>query len=198
MGQIKGSAGGLKRRRPAADADGTTIRCFVALQPDAAARDRLDALASAQHSRFPNARRIRRDNLHLTLAFIGALDAGIARSVARHLAAQTAEPFDWTLGDLGVFGRARVLWVGGADARLDALAARIRALLDALDVHYDRKPFVAHVTLLRKLPRDASREAALKVEPPILWRAAAPVLLQSKTDTEGTHYAPVEAAAGSD
>jgi 2'-5' RNA ligase len=196
MAQGEAGACSLSAGKPAAGEKGTTIRCFVALQPDAAARDWLDQLAHAQHSLFPHARRMHRDNLHLTVAFIGALDGAIARHVAQQLATQTVETFDWTLGDVGVFERARVLWVGSTDRRLDALAVRVRRLLDALDVHYDRKPFVAHVTLLRKLPRSASRSAARRIEPPILWRVAAPVLLQSKTDRDGTRYTPVAAAAG--
>jgi 2'-5' RNA ligase len=194
MGQDTAGARGLSGHTEKG-ASATTLRCFVALQPEAAARDRLDELALAQHGRFPHARRMRGDNLHLTLAFIGALDAAVARRLAQQLAEQTVEPFDWALGDVGAFDRARVLWVGGADVRLDALAMRVRRLLDRLDVRYDRKPFVAHVTLLRKLPRSAGN-AALRVEPPILWRAAAPVLLQSTTDRDGTRYTPVAAAAG--
>ena len=196
MAQGEAGARRLSAGKPATGEKGTTIRCFVALQPDAAARDRLDRLAHAQHSLFPHARRMRRDNLHLTVAFIGALDEAIARHVAQQLARQTVETFDWTLGDIGVFERARVLWVGGTDRRLDALAVRVRQLLDALDVRYDRKPFVAHVTLLRKLPRGAARSAARHIEPPILWRVAAPVLLQSRTDSDGTRYTPVAAAGG--
>lgn len=196
MGQGEAGARSLSRNTPAVAETHTTLRCFVALQPDAAACDRLDELARAQHSLFPHARRMRRDNLHLTVAFIGALDAALARRVAQQLATQTVEPFDWALADVGVFERARVLWVGGADRRLDALAARVRQLLDAVDVGYDGKPFVAHVTLLRKLSRAATRSAALSIEPPIAWRVAAPVLLQSTTDRDGTRYTPVAPAAG--
>jgi 2'-5' RNA ligase len=174
-------------------AERPAIRCFVALQPDEAARDRLDRLAEAQQSLFPRARRMRRENLHLTLAFIGALDSEAARRVVARLAAEPIEPFDWTLDAVGTFGGARVLWAGGSDARLQALAQRARRLLDELGIGYDRKPFVAHVTLLRNVPRAAATAAALAIEPPILWHAVAPVLLQSTTSADGTRYTPVAA-----
>lgn len=173
-----------------------TIRCFVALQPDQAALDRLDQLAHEQQARFPAARRMRRENLHLTLAFIGALDADRARQVAAALAAERTALFDWSLDSVGAFAAARVLWVGGGDARLDALAALSRRLLDELGVLFDRKPFVAHVTLLRNVPRESAREATRRLEPPITWHAGAPVLLESRAGAAGIRYLPVVVPPG--
>lgn len=178
-------------RQAARSAAPASVRCFVALQPDEGARERLDQAAGEQHARFPAARRMRRENLHLTLAFIGALAADRAQQVATRLAAEPHAPFGWSLDVVGTFGSARVLWAGGDDAQLDALAAHARGLLDELSVPFDRKPFVAHVTLLRKLPRQATGDAARRIEPPILWQAAAPVLLASRTDAFGTRYTPI-------
>ena len=137
---------------------------------------------------------MRRDNLHLTLAFIGQLDAAVAQQVAAGLAALSIGPFAWTLATIGAFGRSGVLWAGDDDERLGTVAARVRHLLDELGVSYDRKPFVAHVTLLRKLPRAAARDAAAAIEPPIAWRVADVVLLQSTTDAAGSRYSPVTAS----
>jgi 2'-5' RNA ligase len=182
-----------RRAPPGRGGSPESIRCFVALQPDEAARERLDRLAREEHARFPSARRMRRENLHLTLAFVGTLDALRARQLASALAAEPAAPFDWTLDAVGAFAAARVLWAGGADPRLDALAARVRALLEALDVRFDRRPFVAHVTLLREVPREAARNAARAIEPPLPWHAGTPVLLESRTDPGGVRYLPVVA-----
>jgi 2'-5' RNA ligase len=186
----------VHRPRAAREGAPPTVRCFVALQPDEAALARLDQLAGEEQARFPSARRMRRDNLHLTMAFIGALEADRARELAEALAAQAPLPFDWSLDSVGAFAGARVLWVGGSDAQLDALAARSRRLLDDLGVHFDRKPFVAHVTLLRDLPRAAAGEAARRIEPPIRWHAGPPVLLESRTDASGVRYLPVAARDG--
>lgn len=156
------------------------MRCFVALWPDDAARERLAAVAREQQRRFPRARAMRAENLHLTLAFIGELDETRAAKVAAVLDALPFESFGWTLDAVGAFDRARVLWAAGPDcAPLAALAQRVRALLDELRVRYDRKPFVAHVTLLRDLTRDDARRAAAPIAPPVVWRADRPQLLQS-------------------
>lgn len=156
------------------------MRCFVALWPDDATRERLAAVAREQQRRFPRARAMRADNLHLTLAFIGELDEARAAKVAAALEALSFDSFGWTLDAVGAFERARVLWAAGPDcAPLAALAQRARALLDELRVRYDRKPFVAHVTLLRDLTRDDARRAAAPIAPPVAWRADRPQLLQS-------------------
>jgi 2'-5' RNA ligase len=192
--QRRGAARGARssRRDPA----GATIRCFVALQPDEAARDRLDALAGEQLESHAPARRMRRENLHLTLAFIGALPGERAQQVASELTLLRAEEFDWALDAVGAFAGARVLWAGGNSEPLRLLAERARRLLDSLAVPFDRKPFVPHVTLLRNLRRDALAAAGGPIDPPILWRVGAPVLLQSSTDAQGTRYTAVAAGSG--
>jgi len=156
------------------------MRCFVALWPDDAARERLAAVACDQRRRFPRARAMRAENLHLTLAFIGELDAARAAKVAAALESLPFERFEWMLDAVGAFERARVLWAAGPDcAPLAALAQRVRELLDRFEVGYDRKPFVAHVTLLRDLARADARRATAPIAPPVLWRADRPQLLQS-------------------
>jgi 2'-5' RNA ligase len=165
------------------------MRCFVALWPDDAARERLAAVGREQQRRFPHARAMRAENLHLTLAFIGELDAARAARVAAALDALPVAPFAWTLDAVGAFERARVLWAAGPDcAPLAALAQRVRQLLDELRVPYDRKPFVAHVTLLRDLARADARRAAAPIAPPVVWHADRPQLLRSVQREEGLRY----------
>jgi 2'-5' RNA ligase len=168
------------------------MRCFVALWPDAPVRERLDALASEWHRRYPRARRMRRDNLHLTLAFIGEIEGDRAQLVADRLAARDWPRGTWLLASVGVFERARVLWAGsGDDPQLGSTATAVRSMLDELQVRYDRKPFAPHVTLLRNLPR-AAFGTAQSVEPPIGWPIGRPVLLQSVHVENGVRYLPLE------
>ncbi len=135
---------------------------------------------------------MRRANLHLTLAFIGEIDDAKARLVAARLAQHTWQPSLWRVDRIGVFDRARVLWAGSGDEpELAAIAARVRTLLDELQVRYDRKPFAPHVTLLRNLPRSASGTAE-GIDPPVDWPVQRPVLLQSTHDETGTRYTALE------
>ena len=156
----------------------TGARSFVALYPDAAARERLHALATELAREAIRARLTIPADLHLTLAFIGELDARAAQRVAAMLAALDVAPFDWTLDRVGSFGAAKVVWAGGApDPRLQTLAQRVRAGLDALGLAYDTRPLVAHVTLLRGTLQAQPAERA--IAPPIHSTAGRPVLLRS-------------------
>jgi 2'-5' RNA ligase len=167
------------------------MRCFVALWPDEATRVALDQLARSWHKRFARARRMRRANLHLTLAFIGELDAALAGRLATQLAGQTWPTGAWTLDRIGAFDRVRVLWAGcEASTYLDGLAGQVCAILDELQLRYDRKPFVPHVTLLRNLPPEAAGVFEL-LDAPIQWQATPPVLLRSSPTVDGVQYTPV-------
>lgn len=122
--------------------------------------------------RVKHRRATKAGDLHLTVAFIGDLADGTAITVAAAIAKMPVKPFDYRLDTLGFFEDAGVVWVGG-DANvsgkpLDALAARVRRLLDRLMVDYDRRAFVPHVTLLRGASRSDAQRLNASV-PPITW-----------------------------
>jgi 2'-5' RNA ligase len=79
-----------------------------------------------------------------------------------------------------------VLWAGGeATDGLQAIAAAAREQLDRLQIGYDRKPFVPHVTLLRDVRRyDGPRT----IEPPIAWPIREVALFRSGRDETGARY----------
>jgi 2'-5' RNA ligase len=121
-------------------------------------------MVARAHERHPAARPMRAENLHLTLAFIGSLPQTAVRALQPQVDGLPVTPFIWTLDRVGMFRGAQVLWLGGGPcAALEELAAAVRALLDRQGVGYDRKPFVPHVTLLRKLPRTAALDAGALV-----------------------------------
>ncbi len=142
------------------------MRCFVAVELDAAARRVLGAWLRRQ----PRPRGLawcRPEQLHITLKFLGEIAetqvAGIAAALAE--AARRAAPFSLRLAALGAFpshGRPRVLCCGVADAggACAALAARVDAAFEALGFAPEARPFAAHVTLARA--RGPDGEAALR------------------------------------
>ena len=77
------------------------------------------------------ARWIDRDSYHVTLRFIGEIDAGLAREIAYELEGIEARPFELKLSGCGVFGgnKPHTLYVGVEEnaelRRLHALHERI-------------------------------------------------------------------------
>lgn len=174
------------------------MRCFVALLPGQESRPALAALLDRAAQGHPQARAVHPADLHLTLAFIGDLPETRARALAAALAQRPApQAPPWQLDHLGAFQHARVLWAGGPHhPGLDALAAEVRTWLDAAGVAYDRKRFVPHVTLLRKLPPDAAADHAFPatIAPPIPWAVGAPMLMAASPNPGAPRYTSVAAA----
>lgn len=136
-------------------------RCFIALAPDAATREMLSRLPSPAV-----ARRVPVDQLHLTVAFLGTISACKGGLLGYSLSS--------VVEALPVFRTERIEhWPGPAHPRLTvavlaksealfALAARLRAVLEALELPMDDRAFRPHITLAR-FPRDASALCELPV-----------------------------------
>jgi 2'-5' RNA ligase len=165
---------------------------FVALWPTPAVRTRLSEVADKLARLAVGGRQMAAANLHLTLAFIGMLQADRVATLARGLADCATPEFDWIVDRVGHFSGARVVWAGGANnAHLHALAATVRELLESMTIDFDRKPFAAHVTLLRDVARWKTPHHA--IDPSIIWRCQRPTLVRSDPGPRGVSYTPVDA-----
>ena len=162
------------------------MRCFVAAWPDHATRQSLEQLLAPLRAQVPAARPMQARNLHLTLAFIGELETAAATSLAPSIDDLMLPPFDWTVDCMGWFPRARVAWAGGpTNPALEASVNAVRARLDALGVAYDRKAFVAHVTLFRDVRAFACSGPLAE---PIPWRTEHVALYAAARDERGPVY----------
>lgn len=132
------------------------MRLFVALDlPDELAQE-VERHATEARRELPRARWVRPENLHLTLAFLGEVDAGDLPVLHEHLTPAFAgvAPFEMQLHQGGTFPPrrpARVAWIGiEADDELPQLALRVRtALQRAVGFEPDRRGFSAHLTVVR-------------------------------------------------
>lgn len=165
-------------------------RVFVALWPTPAVRTRLSEVASQLARLAAGGRQIAAANLHLTLAFIGMLHTDRVAGLASRLAECATSEFDWIVDRVGHFAGARVVWAGGADnSQLGGLAATVRQLLESTEIDFDRKPFAAHVTLLRNVVRWSTPH--YPIAPSIVWRCQGPTLVRSEPGSRGVSYTPV-------
>lgn len=129
------------------------MRLFVALaMPEAVAQSLL-----LLQGGVPGARWHPRENLHLTLRFIGEVDGREAADIDDALAAIRAPGFTLELNGLGTFGNRdpRQLWAGvRPNEALMHLQRKIESALQRIGLAPEPRKFTPHVTLARlKAPR---------------------------------------------
>jgi 2'-5' RNA ligase len=107
----------------------------------------------------PGARWQTREQLHLTLRFIGEVDGRDASAIDDVLSAIAASAFALTLHGAGEFGakHPHTLWAGVRDAEpLKHLKRKIENAIQRIGLPADERKFTPHVTLarLRGAPRE--------------------------------------------
>ncbi len=126
------------------------MRLFVALDLPFALRQQLALLAGRG---IPGARWVPAENYHLTLRFIGEIQAWQAEEIDHALAGLRAPGFALTLAGVGTFskgGRSTQLWAGVERCPpLDHLRAKIETTLQRAGLPPERRRFAPHVTLAR-------------------------------------------------
>ncbi len=157
-----------------------TVRAFIALRPSRMQSGALSAFAKTV-SANSQARPVRVENVHLTLAFIGELDRQKALQLKLALSAIAfPAPIVWPLTHLGCFGS--VLWCAGEPSQeIQKTAALVRALLERQGISYDKKHFKAHITLARNF--HGNIPPLTKTLPSLEF--SAPTLMLSERDSKG-------------
>ena len=159
-------------------------RLFFALLPDVDLLAAMVGILDGLDGKL--GRRVRPENLHLTLAFIGSADAQLAECLQDRAATIELPEFSFTLNRLGHFPRSGVLWLGSAE-RSRPLLDLVHELTEALipcGFRPERRPFAPHVTLMRKL----RRRPRLPEVPTLEWPVRAFVLMESLATDAGVRY----------
>jgi 2'-5' RNA ligase len=132
------------------------MRTFIAIELEPAIKAALSGLLTRLKKAAPSgASWVRAEGMHLTLKFLGEIDADRAGKVMTVLdaAAVGTRPFPLRIRGTGCFPNSRfprVLWIGIAPSNeLDALAARLESGLAAIGFERESRPFHPHLTLGR-------------------------------------------------
>jgi 2'-5' RNA ligase len=186
------------------------MRLFVAVELDDAVRREAAGVAAALAAVLergggrPIVTWVAPQNLHLTLQFLGEVDAPLARIVVERLTPPFALPtFDVALAGLGAFppsGPPRVIWLGvtkGADA-LAAVYREVDHRLEGLGFARDDRPFRAHLTLGRVKaplsPRFRDTLAGVRTTSGTHCRADHIALFESLLSRNGSTYSVIATA----
>lgn len=130
------------------------MRLFTAICLPDPAKDALYGAVTELRSQSERGRFTPRENLHLTLVFLGEVPQARVRVVCASMDAAGGSPFELKFGGCGVFARdsGDVYWVGAKPcAALTSLHASLSVRLAAAGFDFDRRPLTAHLTLGREV-----------------------------------------------
>ncbi len=138
----------------AAATKGRMIRLFTALSVP----DEVAASLARRQAGLPGANWRSADQLHITLAFYGAVDERRADDLSVELErAAAGGPFEIALSGVGAFGdghRTHAIWAGvEASERLSVLAGRCRSAAERAAIPVERRDYRPHLTLAYLKPQ---------------------------------------------
>jgi 2'-5' RNA ligase len=132
-----------------------SVRCFIAVEVDDPST--LDGIARAQSSlntTGANLKLVERENIHLTLKFLGDVRAGRIPEVINVVSGTNFEALRMALKGMGVFPsfrRPRVVWAGITEGveELTSIFRELEPRLVELDFKPESRPFSPHITIAR-------------------------------------------------
>ncbi|GAB5349376.1 RNA 2',3'-cyclic phosphodiesterase [Alteriqipengyuania sp. 357] len=169
-------------------------RLFIALRPPQAIRDPLiDTMEGVEGARWQS-----EEQLHLTLRFVGEVDARQAEDLASELARIRLSPFTLQLRGVGTFerkGRATALWIGAEPSEpLNILQRRVERACRSAGLAPETRKFVPHVTIARMNASTGpiggwlASHGRLALPP---WPVGSFHLYESTLDAGGAQYDPI-------
>ncbi|HZT57942.1 MAG TPA: RNA 2',3'-cyclic phosphodiesterase [Pyrinomonadaceae bacterium] len=181
--------------------DKTHWRLFFAVELPRDLKARVGEHLKRLRESFPHVRASweKPEKIHITLKFIGEVEASRVEELARaaERAAATVEPFELTINAPGAFpphGPPRVLWLGVEDpsARLSKLQRALEDEASRAGFPREQRPFKPHLTLARiRAPQGARELAAAHRETPFgpqSFDVSELVLMRSELGPGGSRY----------
>jgi RNA 2',3'-cyclic 3'-phosphodiesterase len=181
------------------------MRMFVAVELDDAAREAVreeQQLAAKQLGRHSSLRLIESHQVHLTLVFLGEVQAALVEPLTDLMKQPIvdAAPFRVGIGGLGVFpphGAPRILWLGLTDGarQMSELHRVVAARVAVLSIPLEDRAFRPHLTIGRwrharpsdrpRFGRDTSPRAAAEM---MVDRVT---LFESRLSSQGASHFPL-------
>ncbi len=161
-----------------------TQRLFFALWPEDTLRTALDR--RVRELTASSGRPVMRENLHLTLAFLGNTATEMRMCLERAADAIRIPRFGFTLDRTGYFSRAQVYWLGASQVprALTDLVTALQAAQRQCGGNPEPRPFRLHLTLARKVRRQPP-----PADPaPLHWPVEQFALVSSRTFPDGPRY----------
>ncbi len=133
-------------------------------------------------------------NFHITVAFLGHIEAGnldaLLRDTDESAAAGNVAPFTLTLDQVGYFQRPGIFWLGSSrtPAALESLAGSLRVVAANNGGKLERRSLQPHVTLFRRCTEPPPAPPSVPVIE-LQWRHF--TLFESVQGRHNVHYQPI-------
>ncbi len=163
-----------------------SYRLFFALWPEAEVATHIDKSAH-QALTSVTGRNIPAHQLHITLAFIGSVEAARMHCMQQAAAGLRAASFELSLDRLGYWSRPQIVWLAPTaypPAMLQLQADLVRALTEECAYQPESRPFTPHLSLMRKVRRGPEPTSVA----PIRWPVRRFSLIRSQTRPAGVEY----------
>lgn len=153
---------------------------------------------------------VERENLHVTMRFLGELEGPRAASLQTSLEVPLGTPrFTLVLGGGGCFpaaGQPRVIWIGVATGAHEArrVFAELDQRLSASNIPKEPRPYAPHLTVgrVREISKTDARRLRVRLEQVPSWLASVEVrsvtLYRSHLGPRGPRYEPLMATTLAD
>jgi len=160
-----------------------SLRLFFALWPDDQTRQKLVRLNKSIE--IKGFRPVQPQNVHVTLVFLGNVDAASELLVKHSVTGISAKPFTWTFDRLSYWSRPKVLCLTCSQLpdEVEKLVTALNREVASCGLQTDTRPYKPHITLARhaKYLPDINLE-------PIVWRAESFCLVESCSEPGGVSY----------
>lgn len=168
-------------------------RVFFALWPESEVRAQI-AAAVKEAVAASDGRPVPPERLHLTLAFLGEVDATAVEEARRAARNVSIERFSMVLDRLGYWSQPRINWLAPSDVpgALYRLADELWGALGEVGFERELRPYRPHVSLVR----GGSGRLDLRIrdaeEWPVHWTVDGFALIESKTGPDARSYTVLE------
>lgn len=133
------------------------MRLFIAINFEEKIKDQLLTIIEMMRPYSNQGRFVDKDNLHLTLEFLGEIDEGQVALIKESMSNIRHESFSLRFTQIGFFKRpkGKIYWVGVEQCEsLMTIQKELRKDLLAKGFEIDERPFLPHLTLGRKVKID--------------------------------------------
>lgn len=163
------------------------MRLFIAIQLSETVREEIGRAQDALYDKGVRGRYTPRENLHLTLAFIGEYQE--SERVLEVMSDIPFEPIELSLQGLGAFGD--LWWIGlKPSQQLQNYVRRLRHGLAEAGIPFDRKRFAPHITILRRASGGSVKPVA-SVQDELCMIARHASLMRSDRGKSGMVYTEI-------